>query len=97
MAVGSTSRTRDPAVMPAISVMASVAAPSQEPMNGPQRCQASAASCHWARVVTLKATGSKAGYVGVPAVVCVPGVQFSEGDIGNPLAAAEVIPGSVKE
>ena len=33
----------------------------------------------------------------VPPVVCVPGVQFSEGDIGSPLAEAEVIPGSVKE
>ena len=48
-----------PAPTPAASSICSVAAPSQFSSVGPQRCHASAASSHWARVVVLKATGSK--------------------------------------
>ena len=71
-APAATSRTREPASMPASSIIASVAAPSQEPMTGPHRCQASAASCHCARVVDLKATGSKVAVVELVWVVMTP-------------------------
>ena len=43
-------------------------------MAGPQRCQASAACSHWARVVALKATGSKVVVMACPPARarCVP-------------------------
>ena len=56
-APAATSSTRQPGPTRARSNIVSVAAPSQSPRNGPQRCQASAAPCHCARVVVLNAGG----------------------------------------
>ena len=60
-APAATSSTRAPARTPALSSIASVAGPSQSSSVGPQRSQASAASCHCSRVVALNFSGSKAG------------------------------------
>ncbi len=60
-APAATSSTREPGPMRARSNMVSVASPSQSPRKGPQRCQASAAACHCARVVVLKVAASNAG------------------------------------
>ena len=52
-APAATSSTRQPGPTAAMSNIVSVAVPSHWPRNGPQRCHASAALCHCARVVTL--------------------------------------------
>ena len=46
----------------------SVAAPSQSSMAGPQRCQASAAASHWARVVALEGDGVEVRWSWLPPV-----------------------------
>src|SRR6266511_387962 len=71
-APAATSRTRLPARTPAISNMISVAGPSHCASVGPQRCQASAATCHCSRVVSLYLTGSNA-----VAVIVVSSCLFS--------------------
>src|SRR5579883_1605913 len=52
------SSTRAPLLISARSSMRSVASPNHASSCGPQRCQASAASCHCRRVVSLYAAGS---------------------------------------
>ena len=52
-APAATSSTRLPGPTPAASSMRAVASPSQSSIVGPQRCHASAASCHCWRVVRL--------------------------------------------
>ena len=53
-----------PAVTPAASSISVVASPSQVSSVGPQACQAGAASCHWARVVSLYWAGSNVMVIG---------------------------------
>src|SRR5919197_4196052 len=83
-APAATSRTRLPAVTPAASSIRSVVWPSQSSMAGPQRCHASAASSHWARVVVLYCRGSNVvelptlGLVGGPAAPHQPSPTSSD-------------------
>ncbi len=58
-APAATSRTRDPSPIRASPIISVVDASSHRPITSPQRCQASAASCHCRRVVCLNTTGSK--------------------------------------
>ena len=59
-APAATSSTWSPCPIRAMSSMSSVTGPSQRLSVSPHRCHASAASCHWRRVVSLYWIGSNA-------------------------------------